>query len=285
MKRPPKFLSWVVAIIAVLLFIGPMLVGFYTDWKWFGAIEYRGVFTKTLVTRIVLFILFGLVAAAVTYVAGLIVWRGRGDSMDMADFNSPVYQYRKSIESTMSVFLKVIPVLVGVVSGLLGQANWRTVMLFLNSHDFGVADPQFNHDLGFYAFRLPVWSMLVSAASMLVAVCFLIALVGHYILGGIRLGNRAAGVRGSLSKAARTQLAVTGGIWMLLQVAGYWLGRYESLYNQHSLFTGGSYTDINAYLPAHPRLGRGAHGAVLLGHGPRLAAHHGTLLREPEPPG
>lgn len=250
MKRPPKFLSWVVAIIAVLLFIGPMLVGFYTDWKWFGAIEYRGVFTKTLITRIVLFILFGLVAAAITYVAGLIVWRGRGDSMDMADFNSPVYQYRKSIESTMSVFLKVIPVLVGVVSGLLGQANWRTVMLFLNSHDFGVTDPQFNHDLGFYAFRLPVWSMLVSAASMLVAVCFLIALVGHYILGGIRLGNRAAGVRGSLSKAARTQLAVTGGIWMLLQVAGYWLGRYELLYNQHSLFTGGSYTDINAYLPA-----------------------------------
>lgn len=250
MKRPPKFLSWVVAIIAVLLFIGPMFVGFYTDWKWFGAIEYRGVFTKTLVTRIVLFFLFGLVAAAVTYVAGLIVWRGRGDSMDMADFNSPVYQYRKSIESTMSVFLKVIPVLVGVVSGLLGQANWRTVMLFLNSHDFGVTDPQFNHDLGFYAFRLPVWSMLVGAASMLVAVCFLIALVGHYILGGIRLGNRAAGVRGSLSKAARTQLAVTGGIWMLLQVAGYWLGRYELLYNQHSLFTGGSYTDINAYLPA-----------------------------------
>lgn len=250
MKRPPKFLSWVVAIIAVLLFIGPMLVGFYTDWKWFGAIEYRGVFTKTLVTRIVLFFLFGLVAAAITYVAGLVVWRGRGDSMDMADFNSPVYQYRKSIESTMNVFLKVIPVLVGVVSGLLGQANWRTVMLFLNSHDFGVKDPQFNHDLGFYAFSLPVWTMLVSAFSMLLAVCFLIALVGHYILGGIRLGNPAAGVRGSLSKAARTQLAVTGGIWMLLQVAGYWLGRYELLYNQHSLFTGGSYTDINAYLPA-----------------------------------
>ena len=250
MKRPPKFLSWVVAIIAVLLFIGPMLVGFYTDWKWFGAIEYRGVFTKTLVTRIVLFFLFGLVAAAITYVAGLVVWRGRGDSMDMADFNSPVYQYRKSIESTMNVFLKVIPVLVGVVSGLLGQANWRTVMLFLNSHDFGVKDPQFNHDLGFYAFSLPVWTMLVSAFSMLLAVCFLIALVGHYILGGIRLGNRAAGVRGSLSKAARTQLAVTAGLWMLLQVAGYWLGRYQLLYTEHSLFTGGSYTDINAYLPA-----------------------------------
>ena len=250
MKRPPRVVSWVVVIIAALLFIGPMLVGFYTDWKWFGAIEYRGVFTKTLIARIVLFVVFGLVAAAISYVAGMLVWRGRGSSLDMADLNSPVYQYRQSIERTMGVFLKTIPVLVGVVSGLLGQANWRTVMLFLNSHDFGVEDPQFHHDLGFYAFQLPVWSMLVNAFSMLFAVCFIIALVGHYILGGIRIGNRAAGVRGAVSKPARTQLVVTAGIWMLLQVAGYWLERYQLLYREHNLFTGGSYTDINAYLPA-----------------------------------
>ena len=250
MKRPPRVVSWVVVIIAALLFIGPMLVGFYTDWKWFGAIEYRGVFTKTLIARIVLFLVFGLVAAAISYVAGMLVWRGRGSSLDMADLNSPVYQYRQSIERTMGVFLKTIPVLVGVVSGLLGQANWRTVMLFLNSHDFGVEDPQFHHDLGFYAFQLPVWSMLVNAFSMLFAVCFIIALVGHYILGGIRIGNRAAGVRGAVSKPARTQLVVTAGIWMLLQVAGYWLERYQLLYREHNLFTGGSYTDINAYLPA-----------------------------------
>ena len=250
MKRPPRVVSWVVVIIAALLFIGPMLVGFYTDWKWFGAIEYRGVFTKTLIARIVLFVVFGLVAAGISYVAGMLVWRGRGSSLDMADLNSPVYQYRQSIERTMGVFLKTIPVLVGVVSGLLGQANWRTVMLFLNSHDFGVEDPQFHHDLGFYAFQLPVWSMLVNAFSMLFAVCFIIALVGHYILGGIRIGNRAAGVRGAVSKPARTQLVVTAGIWMLLQVAGYWLERYQLLYSEHSLFTGGSYTDINAYLPA-----------------------------------
>ena len=250
MKRPPRVVSWVVVIIAALLFIGPMLVGFYTDWKWFGAIEYRGVFTKTLIARIVLFVVFGLVAAGISYVAGMLVWRGRGSSLDMADLNSPVYQYRQSIERTMGVFLKTIPVLVGVVSGLLGQANWRTVMLFLNSHDFGVQDPQFHHDLGFYAFQLPVWSMLVNAFSMLFAVCFIIALVGHYILGGIRIGNRAAGVRGAVSKPARTQLVVTAGIWMLLQVAGYWLERYQLLYSEHSLFTGGSYTDINAYLPA-----------------------------------
>ncbi|MFR9929697.1 UPF0182 family protein, partial [Corynebacterium striatum] len=243
-------LSWAVAIIAVLLFVGPMLVGFYTDWKWFGAIDYRGVFTTTLVARIVLFILFAVVAGGVVFAAGFVAWRGRPDSIDFSDLNSPVYQYRRSIEKTMGLFLKVIPILVGAVAGLLGQASWREFMLFLNGQDFGVKDPQFQRDLGFYAFQLPVWNIVVSAFSMLLMVCFLLALFSHYILGGIRIGNRAAGVRGSISRPARLQLAVTAGLWMLLQVVGYWLDRYQLLYNQHSLFTGGSYTDINAYLPA-----------------------------------
>ncbi len=250
MKRPPRLLSWAVAIIAVLLFVGPMLVGFYTDWKWFGAIDYRGVFTTTLVARIVLFILFAVVAGGVVFAAGFVAWRGRPDSIDFSDLNSPVYQYRRSIEKTMGLFLKAIPILVGAVAGLLGQASWREFMLFLNGQDFGVKDPQFQRDLGFYAFQLPVWNIVVSAFSMLLMVCFLLALFSHYILGGIRIGNRAAGVRGSISRPARLQLAVTAGLWMLLQVVGYWLDRYQLLYNQHSLFTGGSYTDINAYLPA-----------------------------------
>mgnify|MGYP002182642840 FL=1 len=250
MKRPPRLLSWAVAIIAVLLFVGPMLVGFYTDWKWFGAIDYRGVFTTTLVARIVLFILFAVVAGGVGFAAGFVAWRGRPDSIDFSDLNSPVYQYRRSIEKTMGLFLKVIPILVGAVAGLLGQASWREFMLFLNGQDFGVKDPQFQRDLGFYAFQLPVWNIVVSAFSMLLMVCFLLALFSHYILGGIRIGNRAAGVRGSISRPARLQLAVTAGLWMILQVVGYWLDRYQLLYNQHSLFTGGSYTDINAYLPA-----------------------------------
>lgn len=250
MKRPPRLLSWAVAIIAVLLFVGPMLVGFYTDWKWFGAIDYRGVFTTTLVARIVLFILFAVVAGGVVFAAGFVAWRGRPDSIDFSDLNSPVYQYRRSIEKTMGLFLKVIPILVGAVAGLLGQASWREFMLFLNGQDFGVKDPQFQRDLGFYAFQLPVWNIVVSAFSMLLMVCFLLALFSHYILGGIRSGNRAAGVRGFISRPARLQLAVTAGLWMILQVVGYWLDRYQLLYNQHSLFTGGSYTDINAYLPA-----------------------------------
>lgn len=250
LKRPPRVATIIAAIIAVLLFFGPMLVGMYTDWRWFGAIEYRNVFTTAIIARIVLFIIFGLIAAAVVWAAGYFAWRGRPDSLDLGDLNSPVYQYRKSIEKSMGVFFKVIPAIVGVIAGFIGQANWRTVLLFLNGQEFGEQDAQFHHDLGFYAFTLPVLKMVVSALSILLILAFLIALFGHYVLGGIRIGNKAAGVRGSISHPARLQLAVTAGLWMVAQVIGYWLERYELLNTQHDLFTGGSYTDIHAYLPA-----------------------------------
>ena len=250
LKRPPRVATIIAAIIAVLLFFGPMLVGMYTDWRWFGAIEYRNVFTTAIIARIVLFIIFGLVAAAVVWAAGYFAWRGRPDSLDLGDLNSPVYQYRKSIEKSMGVFFKVIPAIVGVIAGFIGQANWRTVLLFLNGQEFGEQDAQFHHDLGFYAFTLPVLKMVVSALSILLILAFLIALFGHYVLGGIRIGNKASGVRGSISHPARLQLAVTAGLWMVAQVIGYWLERYELLNTQHDLFTGGSYTDIHAYLPA-----------------------------------
>ena len=250
LKRPPRVATIIAAIIAVLLFFGPMLVGMYTDWRWFGAIEYRNVFTTAIMARIVLFIIFGLVAAAVVWAAGYFAWRGRPDSLDLGDLNSPVYQYRKSIEKSMGVFFKVIPAIVGVIAGFIGQANWRTVLLFLNGQEFGEQDAQFHHDLGFYAFTLPVLKMVVSTLSILLILAFLIALFGHYVLGGIRIGNKASGVRGSISHPARLQLAVTAGLWMVAQVIGYWLERYELLNTQHDLFTGGSYTDIHAYLPA-----------------------------------
>ena len=250
LKRPPRVATIIAAIIAVLLFFGPMLVGVYTDWRWFGAIDYRSVFTTAIIARIVLFIIFGLIAAAVVWAAGYFAWRGRPDSLDLGDLNSPVYQYRKSIEKSMGVFFKVIPAIVGVIAGFIGQANWRTVLLFLNGQEFGEQDAQFHHDLGFYAFTLPLLKMVVSTLSILLILAFLIALFGHYVLGGIRIGNKAAGVRGSISHPARLQLAITAGLWMVIQVIGYWLERYELLNTQHDLFTGGSYTDIHAYLPA-----------------------------------
>ena len=250
LNRPPRALSWIIGIIAALFILAPLAVGFYTDWLWFGEVDFRGVFTKVLIVRIALFFVFALVAGIVVWLAGFFTWRNRPDSLENMDLNSPVHQYRQALDKSVRGILIGIPVVVGIFAGFIGQGTWRTVMMFLNGESFGQDDAQFGHDLGFYAFTLPLLRLLVDTFSMLLVVAFLIGMVGHYLLGSIRIGNQATGVKGHVSRGARVQLAVTGGLWMLLQIASYFLDRYTLLYSSQDTFTGASYTDINAVLPA-----------------------------------
>lgn len=249
-KRPSKFWTVFFITVAVLGALVPTAIGFYTDWLWFGEVGFRGVFTKVVLTRIALFFIFGIIAALIIWLAGWWTWKGRPDELEHFDLDGPMLEYRQVLEKGVRGILLVLPLVIGVVAGLIGQANWRPIQMFLNRQSFGVQDPQFGMDLGFYAFVLPALGILVSALSTLIAVAFVIALAGHYLLGGIRIGNKIAGVKGYVSQAARIQLAVLAGLWMLLRVATYWLDRYELLFRSHDTFTGGGFTDINAVLPA-----------------------------------
>nr|WP_231908456.1 UPF0182 family protein [Corynebacterium mycetoides] len=240
-------------VLGVILFLVPLGVGIYTDWLWYGNLGFRGVFSKVLVTRIVLFLLFAVLGGVVAYAAAMFAWRNRPQGARealAADPTSPTAQYRAQIESGVRSLLVWVPLIVAAFSGLAGQRAWRTVMLWLNGDSFGINDPQFGRDLGFYAFALPGISMIVNMGSTLLVVAFLVGLVAHYLLGGIRIGSNVAGARGYISRAARIQLAVTAGLWMLLKALTYWLERYTLLYQENDIFTGASYTAINASLPA-----------------------------------
>ncbi|ANR61858.1 hypothetical protein C627_04350 [Corynebacterium glutamicum ZL-6] len=181
-KRPPKAVTWIFAIIALVILIAPMSVGFYTDWLWFGEVDFRGVFSKVIVTRIVLFVIFALIAGFVTWLAGYFVTKLRPDEMSAFDTQSPVYQYRQMIENSLRRVMVIIPIFVALLAGLIGQRSWRTVQMWLNGQDFGVSDQQFGLDYGFYAFDLPMLRLIADSLSMMLIVAFLIALVGHYRL-------------------------------------------------------------------------------------------------------
>nr|WP_259924744.1 UPF0182 family protein [Corynebacterium sp. p3-SID1056] len=249
-KKSNKTMLTAIVVLGVLFTLVPMLIGLYTDFLWFGEVDFRGVFNRVIIARVVLFIVFALIGGGIAFLAAWLAWRGRPDEMPGADVFSPNAQYRASIQQGIRSLLVAVPLVVAAFAGLAGQRMWRTFLLWFNGSDFGVTDPQYGRDLGFYAFALPGLSVVVSTLGLLLIVAFLIALVAHYLLGGIRIGNKAAGQPGYVSKAARVQLAVTAGVWMLIKAAGYWLDRYFLLYGENDIFTGASYTSINAMLPA-----------------------------------
>jgi uncharacterized membrane protein (UPF0182 family) len=141
-----------------------------------------------------------------------------------------------------------VPVVIGLLAGAIAQTQWVKVQLFLHSGSFGITDPQFGKDLGFYAFELPFYRMTLDIVFWAVFLTFVANLLGHYLFGGIRLSGRT----GALSRSARIQLISLVGLLMLLKAVAYWLDRYELLSHARGgkPFTGAGYTDINAVLPA-----------------------------------
>ncbi|WP_313675065.1 UPF0182 family protein, partial [Mycolicibacterium sp.] len=141
-----------------------------------------------------------------------------------------------------------VPAVIGVLSGLVAQGYWPRIQLFLHGGSFGTTDPQFGLDLGFYAFQLPFYRLVLSFLFTALFLAFLANLLTHYVFGGIRL---AAGT-GAISRSARIQLITLIGLLVLLKAAAYWLDRYELLSHTRLAkpFTGAGYTDINAVLPA-----------------------------------
>lgn len=248
LNRRSRILIGLAVGLILLLLIGPRFIDTYVNWLWFGELGYRSVFTTVLVTRLLVFLIGATAVGAIVFAGLALAYRTRPVFVPASGPNDPVARYRTTVLSRLRWFGIGIPAVVGVLAGLVAQTYWVNVQLFLHGGSFGVADPQFGKDLGFYAFDLPFYRLVLTYFFVAVFLAFLANLVGHYIFGGIRLAGRV----GAVSRAARIQLVSLIGVLVVLKAFAYWLDRYELLSHTRAgkPFTGAGYTDINAVLPA-----------------------------------
>jgi uncharacterized protein len=248
LTRRSRILIAVALAVVLLLLIGPRFVDTYVDWLWFGELGYRSVFTTVLVTRIVVFLAVWLFIAAAVFAALALAYRSRPVFVPTNGPNDPVARYRTAVMTRLRLIAIVVPGVIGFIAGIIAQSYWVRIQLFLHGGSFGITDPQFGKDLGFYAFDLPFYRLVLSYLFAAAFLAFIANLMGHYLFGGIRLSGRS----GALSRAARIQLITLVGTMMLLKAVAYWLDRYELLSHTRGgkPFTGAGYTDINAVLPA-----------------------------------
>jgi uncharacterized protein len=245
-RRSRTLITIALAVISLLL-VGPRLIDGYVDWLWFGELGYRSVFTTVLLTRLVLFLVVGLLVGGIVFAGLALAYRTRPVFVP-SNGNDPVARYRTVVMSRLRVIAAGVPVAIGLLAGIIAQSYWVRVQLFLHGGDFGIDDPQFGKDLGFYAFDLPFYRLVLSFFFVAVFLAFVANLLAHYVFGGIRLSGRT----GALSRSARVQLISLVGTLVLLKAVAYGLDRYELLSHTRAgkPFTGAGYTDINAVLPA-----------------------------------
>jgi uncharacterized membrane protein (UPF0182 family) len=220
----------------------------WTDWLWFDEVRYTQVFTGVLATRLLLFLLVGLAMAVIVggnlWLAHRLRPRLRPHSLEQATLE----RYRMLLGPRLGLWITLVSLVVGVFAGLSAQTRWNQWLLFRNGGDFGVKDPEFGIDIGFYVFQLPFWRYLLGVGFTAVVLALLGALAVHYIFGGVRL----QGVGDRMTNAARAHLSTLVAVFVLLKAVAYVLDRRTMLleYNEGAKLYGAGYSDINALLPA-----------------------------------
>ncbi len=104
-------------VVAALLLVGPRLISTYTDWLWFGEVGFRGVFTTVLVTRLLLFLVVGVVVGGIVWLALLLAYRSRPVFVPVSGPNDPVARYRTTVMTRLRLFGLAIPIAVGLLAG------------------------------------------------------------------------------------------------------------------------------------------------------------------------
>lgn len=243
-QRRVSPLSIAFGILAVIVFALLSAAGIYTDWLWFRQLDFEVVFFTQILGQVIAF-LIGFTIMTVLVAVGLTAaWRTRPVYLKMPE-ESPFQAYQQLLEGLRRVIMLGVPALLGIFGGLIAAREWQTAALWLNGGDFGISDPQFGMDVGFFVFQLPFYAFIVGFISGGVFLAALINAGVHLIYGGIRFTGRAVQV----SKPARIQLAILIAVYMVLQGLSLWLDQYATATSNGGLFTGVTYTDANAVIP------------------------------------
>ncbi|WP_028479876.1 UPF0182 family protein [Nocardia sp. CNY236] len=247
LHRSTRVLLIAATVFVVSLLIFPRVVGAYIGWLWFGEVGFRRVWFTVLVTRLSLFTVVALLLGGVVFAAMWLAFRFRppfapGFAQDT------LRQYSQMVIRRPLRFAVGIAASLGLIGGLIAQSSWVTIQLFVHGGSFGVSDPEFGHDVGFFVFDLPFYRLVVNLLFAAVVCALVASLAAHYLLGGLRLSGSVIGP----TRAARVQLAVFAGAFIVLKAVAYWLDRYSLLSSRSNepTFAGAGYTDINAVLPA-----------------------------------
>ncbi|MDQ1680445.1 MAG: uncharacterized protein QOI42_1304 [Frankiaceae bacterium] len=237
----------VLAVVAVVILLGTTGVTLYTDGLWFRSLGFSSVWSRTLVTRIVLFVVFAVAVAGFVVGNLMLAFRLRPIFRPITQEQQALDEYRAAIQPRMRLLFTVAGVLAALSGGAFGAGHWRTWMMWRNAQPFGTLDPQFSRDIGYFAFTYPFQRMLLGIAFAIVAIAIITSAIVHYLFGGIRLqapnGERFA-------SGARAHLLVLLGIFALLKSVAYWLDRYGLAFSERGFVTGPSYTDVHAVLKA-----------------------------------
>lgn len=235
-------LAATIAIVVALILVFFWFTGFYADVLWYDQLGFSAVLYTQWIATAVMFLVGFIGMAVPIFLVLQLAYRNRPV---YAKLSQQLNEYQRALEPVRKVVFIIIPAFLGLLAGLSTAGTWETVIQFFNATPFGETDPLFNQDIAFYVFQLPFWRGIVAFVSAVLLLGLVITLAVSYLYGGIRITGREV----IISKAARIQIAIMAGLFILSQGVSFWFDRYNSLTESNGRWTGSLYADVNASIP------------------------------------
>ena len=246
--RRSRYVFIVLGLLAALLLGGGRLLAFYVDALWFSSLGFAGVFRRTLVLEWSLFGAFFALTFALLF--GTFLWLRDGRFGNTGLVRS-VLVNGQPLSIDVGRWLKPVvlaaSLLVAWISASSMSAEWPTIALWLyGPQSANTLDPVLGRPLSFYLLTLPAWQLL-SGWLTAMAVLILVLAIGLHALRNRPLlhdprfvDTDRGGWRGIYAAVALVLLALS---------LRAWLSRYGLLLDEHTIFSGVTYTDAHVELP------------------------------------
>ena len=249
--RRRRGLPIVLGLLAVLVLGVGTLLSYYVDALWFDSLGVADVFWTTLRLQSQAFTFFAVTTFLILYGSFLALKpKGLGELAGL-----PILINGQPIKLPVEPVIRLAALggafVIAAATGAAMMAQWNVLALYGQSGSAAVRgagaaslDPIFGRALPVYLFTLPAWQV-VSGWLMTLSV-IVAAMAGFFVMitGGTRL---LAGRRDSGGNAWRGLSVAFAFILLNLAVRVY-LGRFDQLFEDHTIFAGVTYTEAHVTL-------------------------------------
>jgi uncharacterized protein len=244
---------FLVLLILALLLGGGTAASYYVEALWFGSLGYAEVFWTTLNIQTTLFAVFTGATFAALFGAFLAL---KPAGFGEVDSGGIIFINGRPVTVPVGPVLRAIAIVVSLVIALVTGAgmmsDWPTFALWWYARGAPLsaapqaADPIFGRPIPFYLFTLPAWQLLAGWLTTLAVITLAMALffrvtsgAGQMVGWRSRVGRAGTGARG---------LAVTWAFLLVMLAVQVYLGRFDRLFDDHTIFAGITYTDAHVAL-------------------------------------
>lgn len=225
----------ILALLFLYLFLR-FFVSFKLDWTWFSVLGYDAVFWRTFTAKIFIGAIIFVVAFFCTYLN--------------------IYFIFKLSKKSFRPFLALLPAFfIAFLVTSNGRQLWLQILQFLHAEPFGITDPQFNLDISFYVFKLPIFWLVYRLVNLWLLLNILLAvpLYLFFLSGKIEVSTQYMTKRIFTREEKRggTHVGFLLGLLLVWQAVQYKLSTYELLYSQEGSVVGAGAADLGARLPGY----------------------------------